>query len=152
MTIMKKKFITALALIATLSMVGCGANDTNETVVSDKTEYSETVVESVEDDETDSKPDSDINTDTSEPVENNTSEKPSNDVSDDIESSEPSVPEKPETDNVDISESAYADFYGSIVEIYNDEVNRLSLDTITLLLKMCAVSSTYDFINGECIF
>ena len=146
---MKKRnlIITILALVATLSMVGCGANDTNETVVSDKTEYSETVVESVEDDKTDS----DINTDVSEPVDDNTSEKPSDDVSDNADSSEPSVPEKPETDTVDVSESAYNDYYNSFITLYNDEINRYSHDVLTLLVKMGTVSSTYDIFNDEYI-
>ena len=155
---MKKYFIlTMITLIAMFSMVGCEAKDDDYSEKSDKTEYSKTVTDPVDDESEDKqklnveKPDSDINTDISEPIDDNTSEQPSDDISDDTDSSKPSVPEKSKTNTVDVSESAYTDCYNSLVTFYNSYVNRYSYDTATLLVKMGTVSSTYDVFNDECI-
>lgn len=129
---MKKKLIIAVALIATIAMVGCKATEKGSASAPDKAETDTVITETIENDET-------VSETETQPAETE-------------ETTETSVTEAVVNNGkADISKSAYADFYGSIVEIYNDEVNRRSLDTLTLLVKMGTVSFTYDFINGECI-
>ena len=146
-----------ITLVAMFFMVGCGAKDDDYSEKSDKTKYSKTVTDPVNDKSENEqklnvkKHDSDINTDISEPIDDNTSEKPSDDISDDTDSSKPSVPEKSKTNTADISKSKYVDLYDTFVKYYNSEINLYSYETIALLIKMGAVASTYDVFDGEYI-
>lgn len=155
---MKKYFIlTMITLVAMFFMVGCGAKDDDYSEKSDKTEYSKTVTDPINDKSENEqklnvkKHDSDINTDISEPIDDNTSEKPSDDISDDTDSSKPSVPEKSKTNTADVSKSKYFNAYDSFVSLYNYIVNTFSYETGALLIKIETVSSTYDIFGDEWI-
>ena len=158
---MKKYFIlTMITLVAMFSMVGCGAKDDDYSEKSDKTKYSKTVTDPVNDKSENEqklnvkKHDSDINTDILEPIDDNTSEKPSDDISDDIsddtDSSKPSVPEKSKTNTVDVSESEYKTIYITYSKCLNRHLETLTYDELANLIKIEMVSLTYNvWATGE---
>lgn len=130
---MKKKLIIAVALIATIAMVGCKATEKGSASAPDKAETDTVITETIENDET-------VSETETQPAETE-------------ETTETSVTEAVVNNGkADISKSAYADYCNGIVAIYNEVVNNFSYDTVALLIKMGTVSYiNYDIFNDEYI-